>query len=84
MIRIVLHRLDGVAEITWADERALDAGEIHRCWETTGPSGSAVSMYENYSQRPRCSRGPTLHFDQTCLATVGVPSDVDQSEGESR
>lgn len=72
MVRIVLHRADGVAEITWAEDNAVEASEIHRVWEAIVPNGT-VSYYENYERR---DGGRFLHFRETCKTTVGIPEEV--------
>lgn len=72
MVRIVLHRADGVAEITWAEDSAAGAQEIHRCWEAIVPNGT-VSYYENYE---RMDGRRFLHFKETCKTTVGMPEEV--------
>lgn len=72
MMRIVLHRLDGVAEITWAEDDAGTCGEIHRTWEAQGPTGT-FSFHENYRRR---DGGRFVHFIETCKTTVEATEEV--------
>lgn len=60
MIRIVLHRLDGIYEIAWASDVVVRAEEIHRELMRDGRKQT-----ETYQVIERTCPRPTIHFKQT-------------------